>query len=318
MLKMNLGFVFLVLISTAAVAEDIGGEKPVAALEEKQIVKVPWHFYQHYPADLSAWSRAARGFRGWTSEVRDLDLRHTALLLMHLPDAGLTSDTEWGPDCQRPDLLGTVEWVPRTMDICRHRLPRLVAAARAANLQIVHVYGSIQDTTEPCTAKSLAEAGEPPPVDTDRLTPNSEVSQRHRRDVFGPMPSRPESSPDHVPGLPEELRPKGNDLVVAQAWQLHRLMKNRDITHLIYTGWALNWCLWFSSCGMCDMQRKGYLCSAARGGCVAIENRESADTEGNLDYAYWKTTTMFGYIFDLHELTHALRQAAAAESYQRK
>ena len=137
MLKTNLGCVFLMLISTAASAKDIGGEKPMAALKEKQIVEVPWHFYQHYPADFSAWSRAARGFHGWTSEVRDLDLRHTALLLMHLPDAGLTPDTEWGPDCQRPDLLGTVEWVPRTMDLCRHRLPRLVTAARAANLQVV-------------------------------------------------------------------------------------------------------------------------------------------------------------------------------------
>jgi len=280
----------------------------MATQKEKQIVKVPWHFYQHYPADFSAWSRAARGFRGWTSEVRDLDLQRTALLLMHLPDAGLTPDTEWGPDCPRPDLLGTVEWVPRTIELCQRRLPRLVTAARTAKLQVVHVYGGIRDTTEPCTARSLAEVGEPPPSDTDRLASNSEVLQRHKRDVFGPMPSRPKDSPDHVPGLCAELCPTGNDLVVAQTWQLHRLMKNRDITHLIYTGWALNWCLWFSPCGMCDMQRKGYLCSAVRGGCVAIENRESADTEGNLDYAYWKTTTMFGYIFDLHELTHVLRQ----------
>jgi hypothetical protein len=100
---------------------------------------------------------------------------------------------------------------------------------------------------------------------------------------------------------------------VAKSWQLHRLMASRGIDHLIYTGWALNWCLWFSPCGMCDMQRKGYLCSAVRGGCVAIENRESTDTESNLEYAYWKTTTMFGYVFGLHELTGALGARAGAE-----
>jgi hypothetical protein len=280
----------------------------MARSKEKRAIEVPWHFYQHYPADFSAWSRAARGFNGWTSEARDLDLRHTAILLMHLPDAGLTPDSEWGPDCQRPDLLGTVEWVPRAMELCQYRLPRLVNAARSANLQIVHVYGAIHDKTEPCTARSLAEAGEPPPTDEDRVITNDEVFQQHSRDVFGLMPSRPEGSPDHVPGLPEELNPTNNDLVVAQSWQLHRLMENRDITHLIYTGWALNWCLWFSPCGMSDMKRKGYLCSAVRGGCVAIENRESADTESNLEYAYWKTSTMFGYIFDLHELTRALQE----------
>ena len=269
-------------------------------------VAVPWHFYRHYPADFSAWSRAARGFHGWTSEVRDLDLDRTALLLMHLPDQGLTPDTQWGPDAQRPDLLGTIEWIPRTIDLCLNRLPRLVKAARSADMQVVHIYGRIQDESEPCTARSLSEAGDPPPPDPERLNPDSNVGDLHRLDVFGPQEPRPDGSPDHVPGLPDVLRPADDDLVVDQAWQLHRLMNGRGITHLIYTGWALNWCLWFSSCGMCDMQRKGYLCSAVQGGCVAIENRESADTESNLEYAYWKTTTMFGYTFDLHELTRAL------------
>jgi hypothetical protein len=296
----------------------VSGEKqPMTAPEANRTISIPWHFYQHYPADFSAWSRAARGFQGWTSEVRDLDLDRTALLLMHLPDAGLTPDAEWGPDCLRPDLLGTVEWVPRTMELCAHRLPRLVTAARSAGLLVVHVLGSIGDPQEPCAARSLVEVGPPPPPDPDCRTPDPEVAARHRRDVFGPLPSRPADSPlggsctpDHMPGLPAELRPQGNDLVVAESYQLHRLMQNRDIIHLLYTGWALNWCLWFSPCGMSDMQRKGYLCSAVRGGCVAIENRESADTEANLEYACWKTTTMFGYIFDLHELTAALRKSS--------
>ena len=62
------------------------------------------------------------------------------------------------------------------------------------------------------------------------------------------------------------------------------------------------------------MSRKGYLCSAVRGGCVAIENRESAVGEKNLQDAYWKTSTMFGYVFDLHELTTAMRERAAADA----
>ena len=47
-------------------------------------------------------------------------------------------------------------------------------------------------------------------------------------------------------------------------------------------------------------------------GCVAIENKESAVGEQKLEYALWKTSTMFGYAFERHELTHALRQHAAA------
>ena len=282
-----------------------------AGENSKPTIRLPWHFYRHYPADFSARSKAARGFRGWSREVRDLDLSHAALLLMHLPDAGLTPDTEWGPFSPRPDLLGTVEWVPRTMDLCTQRLPPLVAAARRAGLQVVHVYGGIPDPKEPCAARSLAEAGSPPPSDEERVPPDADVSRRHTLDVFGTLFKRPEGSPDHEAGLPQVLRPQGDDLVVSESWQLHRLMKKRGITHLLYTGWALNWCLWFSPCGMSDMDRKGYLCSAVRGGCVAIENRESADTESNLEYAYWKTSTMFGYLFDLKELTSELTKSAA-------
>lgn len=269
----------------------------------KQIL-LPWCFYRHYPADYSAGAQAARTFHGWTSTVRELDLTRTALLLMHLPDAGLTPDTVWRPDCQRPDLHGTVEWIPRTMELNTKRLPKLVTAARQASLQVVHVRSRIDDWLQPQAARSLAEAGPAPVTNNDRITTDAQ----HGQDVFGPMPERPAGSPKHFIGLPNELRTHGNDLVVTESWQLHRLMKNRGITHLIYTGWALNWCLWFSPGGMSDMARYGYRCSAVRRGCVAIENRESAATEANLEYAYWQTSTMFGYIFELADLTAALAQ----------
>ena len=272
---------------------------------EPKRITVPWHFYRQYPADFTAGAQAARGFHGWTSEVRELDLSRTALLLMHLPDAGLTPDTQWGPDCPRPDLLGTVEWVPRTVDLCTRRLPPLVTAARQAGLQVVHVNFCVDDWQKECFARSLAEAGAPPPRDTDQAVAGPEGENRHTQDVFQ-LTKRPPGSPDHVISFPDELRIHGNDLMVKESWMLHRLMKNRGINHLIYTGWALNWCLWFSYGGMSDMSRKGYRCSAVRGGCVAIENKESAATEGNLEYAYWQTSAMFGYLFDLAELTAAL------------
>lgn len=309
----KISMALVLLIGATASGQERGEEKPVATSKSKRVMKLPWHFYQHYPADFTAWTRSARGFKGWTSEVRQMDVSKTALLLMHLPDAGLTPDAEWSPNSPRPDLLGTVEWVPRTMELCTHRLPPLVTAAREAGMQVVHVYGGIGDPQEPCAARSLREAGSPPPGDEDRIASDAKASERHTLDVFGTTFPRPTGSPEHTPGLPKVLCPQGNDLVVAESWQLHRLMKNRGITHLVYTGWALNWCLWFSPCGMSDMQRKGYLCSAVRGGCVAIENRESADTESNLEYAYWKTTTMFGYIFDLHELTAALKKSMAGK-----
>ena len=106
--------------------------------------------------------------------------------------------------------------------------------------------------------------------------------------------------------FPPGLEPQGDDLVCCESWELHRLMKARGIVHLIYTGWALNWCLWFSPCGMTDMNRLRYRISVVRGGCVAIENAQSAEREGNLEYGYWHTAAMFGYVLELEELKASL------------
>lgn len=305
MVKLAAVITVLVALAQASAAAEGTSNMP----QTSRTIPVPWHIYRHYPADFTAGPAAARGFIGWDTEVRPLIPEHTALVLMHLPDAGLTPDTQFRPDAQRPDLLGTVEWVPRTVAMITGPLPDLVQAARAAGLQVVHVPGHPALKSGPCWERSLAEAGAPPPEDPEKLE-DSGLLSAHQRDVFQ-LASRPEGSPEHVWGLPAVLMPQGDDLVADETWMLHRLMARRGINHLIYCGWAINWCLWFSPGGMGDMRRKGYLCSAVRGGCVAIENRESAATEGNLEYALWKTAVMFGYVFEIRELTQALQQAAA-------
>jgi len=103
------------------------------------MMQILHHYYRGYPPDFAAGRAAARGFLGWDAFPSAIDLDRSALILMHLPDAGLRPETAWGPDCPRPDLVGTMEWVPRTMDLVTRRLPPLVAAARQCPLQIVHI-----------------------------------------------------------------------------------------------------------------------------------------------------------------------------------
>lgn len=275
-------------------------------------MNVPHHYYRGYPVDFTGGRAAARTFKGWTSEAMDLDLDRSALLLMHLPDSGLRPEVRFAPDCPRPDLLGTAEWVPRTMDMVTKSLPPLVEAARAARLQVVHIAMNNWYAKDfPQRQRSIAEAG-PAPAASTELTPLEDVSydtwsaERDRR-IFPPMVAKPDAPKDveHV-YFPRDAQPSGDDLVAVHTWELHRLMKARGIVNLIYTGWALNWCLWFSPCGMLDMERLRYRPYAVRGACVAIENAESAVGEKNLDYAYWQTAAKFGYLFERDELTESL------------
>ena len=309
LLAMAAAIVLLMADSNSAQAQDQDAPP-------KSVVQLPWHMYRHYPADFSRWHEAAVGFKGWDQEVRELDLDRTCLVLMHFPQTGLTPGTEWGPDCPQPNSLGTIEWVPRTMDVVTFRMPRLVKAAREAGLLIAHVWGG--PGTGPVWEQSLKEAGDPPASDPDVLASGGKYKAQHSRDVFDLPRSNTPAQTYETPDLGSRtktsiLDPQEGDVCAAYSWQLHRLLSNRGVDHIVYCGWALNWCLWFSPGGMCDMDRKGYLCSAVRGGCVAIENRESAVGEQNLEYALWKTSTMFGYVFDLHELTTALREYAATQ-----
>lgn len=313
-------YLLLILLPQVALAQP--SVKETTMPRTPNTISIPWHIYRHYPADFSRWREAAVGFKGWSSETRQLDLSKTCLAVMHLPDTGLTPATEFSPNCPNPNELGTVEWIPRTMDVVSFRLPPLLAAARAAGLQVAHVgvYGGIY-MQGPIWERCVKEAGVPPPPDQDVITRDAERSARHMRDVFDlPRPETPGALPQPATelALPKELWPQGNDLIAQYPWQFHRLLKARGIDHVVYCGWALNWCLWFAQCGMADMDRKGYMCSAVRGGCVAIENAESAVGEANLEYAYWKTSTMFGYVFDLHDLTGALRTKSSARDRELK
>ncbi len=268
---------------------------------------LPHHYYRGYPADFSAGPAAARGFLGWDAIPLELDLDKAALILMHLPDAGLRPESAWRPDGPRPDLLGTVEWVPRTMRLVTETLPPLAAAARRAGLQLVHVtMGDSYAKDYPQRQQCLAEVGEAPAPESTPLPDEGWEWERLQR-AYQIASTPPDADPATPWSLfPPGLEPQGNDLVCYQSWELHRLLAARGINTLIYTGWALNWCLWFSPCGMNDMHRLNYRLFAVRGAAVAIENRDSAATEGHLDYAYWMTAAKFGMLFDRDELIGAL------------
>ena len=207
-------------------------------MERDRSIRLPWHMYRHFPADFSRWDAAAAGFKGWVSELRDLPLDRCCLALMHFPDCGLTPDTEWGPDARNPGSLGTIEWVPRTMDVVAFRMPRLLEAARASGLLVAHVgVGSPFHMSGPVWDACREEAGDPPPPDRDIMSTPPAWKSQHSRDVFDlPRPSPPDLPP-HTFSLPEPFVPQSTDVIAQHAWQLHRLLANRGIDHILYTGW---------------------------------------------------------------------------------
>lgn len=86
---------------------------------------------------------------------------------------------------------------------------------------------------------------------------------------------------------------------------LHTFCQERGINHLIYIGFAINWCLLMSPGGMVDMKRYGYLCSTVAEVVVAVENEVSAPHCIEYHQALWRVAVEFGFVFHHRELIAA-------------
>ena len=71
----HLGPALLLIVSAATMGGQAADAQADEEASEARVIQVPWHFYRHYPADFSAWSRA----------------RVTRSLLLSVDAAALTS-----------------------------------------------------------------------------------------------------------------------------------------------------------------------------------------------------------------------------------
>jgi nicotinamidase-related amidase len=100
--------------------------------------------------------------------------------------------------------------------------------------------------------------------------------------------------------------PIGEEGIAKDGTQLAALCRAQGINHLVYVGFALNWCLLMSPGGMVDMARHGCLCSTIREATTAVENAETARDQRELQQALWRVAVEFGFVFGLDDFTRAL------------
>ena len=259
------------------------------------------HYYQQFDADFSL-KVPAEGYGGWQSEDVDLARGHTALVVMHAWDTGEREDF--------PGWHRAVEYMPRAKQIAEEVFPPLLTAVRDSELPVFHVVGGGRYYDQyPGYRLALAQAGEPLPMPDQavsdpimnrlRALRNDRVfvGQHNREDV-----RRGFAELDFM----EEARPVGDEGVAENAQQLFALCRGRDINHLIYAGFAINWCLLLSPGGMADMSKHGLMCSALRQAVTAVENRETAREEWCKEIALWRVALAFGFVFDVDDLIASL------------
>jgi len=219
-------------------------------------------------------------------------------------------------DCGTPEeypgWYRCVEYIPRANRICREVFPPLLAAIRRSPLPLYHVVGGGNYYRHlPGYMRAAALAGpapEPPPlVASDPVLDGLHafrsttvfVGEHNQSDV-----ARGFERLDFAP----EARPYGDEGVAENGHQLGALCRADGINHLIYMGFAINWCLLLSPGGMHEMSQRGVMCSAIRQAVTAVENRESARRELHKEEGLWRVALAFGFVFDADDVIRALNR----------
>jgi hypothetical protein len=270
-----------------------------------RIVRLPANYYQQFDADPQR-DVPAEGYGGWKKATLELDLRHTGVVVMHAWDCGTPAEFPGWHRC--------VEYIPRANAICRTVFPKLLGGIRAAGVQLFHVVGGGQYYQKlPGYHRAQKLAGPPPkPRETIAADPTLQWLRQFRSDhVFVGKHNQADVTRgfariDFAP----EARPLGDEGVAENGEQLFALCKAAGVNHLVYAGFAINWCLLLSPGGMHEMSGRGFLCSAFRDATTAVENKESADRQWAKELGLWRVALAFGFVFDVDEFLAAVRSAA--------
>lgn len=223
---------------------------------------------------------------GWRKTTQDFSVNHTAFVVMHA----------WAPPAN-DKLMGWHRAVPYLRDaaeILPQVFPPLLTAIRERGLPVFHVTGCDPDATN-----------DKPAVPID---PTWESLHEFRQNYVFPGETNLDDvaegrSTRHI--APEASALPGEGTAETSA-ALHELCQERGINHLIFIGFAINWCLLMSPGGMVDMKRYGYLCSTVAEAVSAVENEITAPHRIEYHQALWRVAVEFGFVFHNRDLIKAL------------
>jgi hypothetical protein len=256
--------------------------------------------YQQFDADYDL-DVPGEGYGGWHQADVEIDLDHTALVVMH---AWETGTREMYPGWHR-----AVEYMPRAQVILETVFPPLLDAVREHGVTLFHVVGGGDYFKDYLGyRKAVQLAGPTPQLEQVTRDPALEALRRFRKaHVFVGAHNEQDvargfESIDFAP----QARPVGDEEIAENAHQLYALCVTRGVNHLIYAGFAINWCLLMSPGGMLDMSRRGVMCSALRQAVTAVENKETARRELGKQLALWRVSLAFGFVFDVDDFLRGI------------
>ena len=210
-------------------------------------------------------------------ELTDSNYRHTELdWEMPSREAALVCLDCWNWHFSR-------ETLERIGDCTRRAIVPLLAAARAAGMNVIHAPADPVAQRHPNWARLLPEDATPqPPWPDSPAWPPDDFRKKVGEYARYARPFEPQRAEreDHRRSrrtFHEHVRPEGDEAVVLSGEELHRLCAARGILHLFYVGFNTNACVMMRDYGLPAMSRRGYHVILVRDATTGMETSDTIE-----------------------------------------
>jgi nicotinamidase-related amidase len=183
-------------------------------------------------------------------------------------------------------------WLERAERVTKEAVVPVLAAARRIGLTVVHA-------PSPPVAElfeQLKRHVPPVPGEVSDWPPAEFRSRQGQYAVF----RGPRAQPPGIPsidrlGMSPHIEVLAEEFVVATGEQLHALVRERGILHLVYAGFATNWCILNRDYGMRAMARRGYNLILLREATAGVEFPDTVEAELATEMAVREVEQQLGF-----------------------
>ena len=169
-------------------------------------------------------------------------------------------------------------WLKRATEVTETRIVPVLQAAREIGMTVIHapsppVADRYRNPPESAPRPPSGPDWPPPPFRGIYRSGDYAAFGRNQEPILPPTYKRYKTELD----IADPVKPLPGEPVIHTGPQMHKLLAEREILHLIYVGFATNWCVIGRDYGILAMNDRGYNIILIRDATTGVEFHDTVD-----------------------------------------
>ena len=185
-------------------------------------------------------------------------------------------------------------WIERAAQVLREKVLPVIDAARSGGISVIHgpcpeVAGHYEQLDRHKAPEPSGETPAWPPPEFRRREGDYHAYRGPREQEPGIRDIRDNRR------MSDLVEVRDEDIVIASGQQLHDYLESQQILHLVYAGFATNWCIINRDYGVRPMRDRGYTVILLREATPGVEFPDTLDGLWATELAIREVEQKFGF-----------------------